>query len=321
MAQKRTLFIVHVAFLGAVQFTCGCGEDVSTTPTMSGIAECAPGQSRQCNCPDGTTVSQPCPATYTYGACPCSTAISTAGRGGNGGDGGFTAGAGAAGARIGNAGRTGSGGKIIAFAGAGGRATGSGASAGAGGKSGASTGAAGKLNTSTDDLNAARQLCVDTINQLRATESLKALKRAAPEVEACSDQGAAADGKSQVAHQSARNGWKEFPGCAQYKTWPSGALMGGQDACPNWTVGGNVRWGGFATVGDALANCLQMMWDEKKTFVATGLTREQCQADQSATGCFMTNGHYLNMSSTSYTTVSCGFANLGNNTWWMNQDF
>jgi hypothetical protein len=265
-----------------------------------------------------------CLPNYTFpAACPCGAALSNAGSGGNGAGGSSTAGAGEAGNSSGSggaAGKTGAGGKPAGTGGA--KATGSGASAGAGGKASTSTGTAGKLDTGTDDLEEVRQLCVDTINQYRATESLAPLNRASAAIEACSDQGAASDGKSQVAHESARNGWTEFPGCSQYKGWGgTGKLQGGQNACPNWPVGGNVRWGGFATLGDAISNCLEQMWNEKTTFLATGKTREQCQADMSATGCFMTNGHYLNMSNTGYKTVSCGFANLGNNTWWMNQDF
>lgn len=320
MAQNRTLFVINLTLLGAAQVICGCGPDASTLPTAIGTA-CLPGQLQPCQCQDGTIATKSCLANYTYpAACPCGSATSTAGSGGNGAGGVSNAGAGEAGKRSEAAGKIGAGGKPAGTGGA--KAAGSGGSAGAGGKSGASAGAAGKLTTATDDLEQVRQLCVDTINQYRATENLAPLNRASAAIEACSDQGAAADGKSQVPHQSAQNGWTEFPGCSQYKGWGgTGKLQGGQNACPNWPVGGSAWTGGFATLGDAISNCLKQMWNEKTTFLASGKTREQCQSDMSATGCFMTNGHYLNMSSTGYKTVSCGFADVGNSKWWMNQDF
>ena len=53
----------------------------------------------------------------------------------------------------------------------------------------------------------------------------------------------------------------------------------------------------------SLDGCLQMMWNEGPG------------AD------FNTHGHYINMSSTKYTKVFCGFYDLGNGKFWSVQDF
>jgi len=63
-----------------------------------------------------------------------------------------------------------------------------------------------------------------------------------------------------------------------------------QNTCPNW--------GGDAQIIDS---CLQMMWDE-----GPGEP-------------FADHGHYINMSSTSYSKVACGRANNGGV--WSNQNF
>jgi hypothetical protein len=66
-----------------------------------------------------------------------------------------------------------------------------------------------------------------------------------------------------------------------------------QDECPNWP-------------GPAEAmtkNCLAMMWAE-----GPGTD-------------FATHGHYLNMSSTTYTKVSCGYHQTSSGGWWATQDF
>jgi hypothetical protein len=316
MAQNRAFLIfVHLTLCGAVGLVSACGKEEKneTLPVM----KCTPGQTQQCPCADGTTSYQACDySTLTFRPCQCSAVIPTAGApaeedtsvegvttatglGSGGrivavaGTSGRTTGAGGAGARGGAGGRAGSGSNV---AGAGGKTTTTG-----------SAGTAGTSSTSTDDLNDVRQLCVDTINKHRATESLTALKRASPEVEACSDEGAKQDGIANQAHGSAGN-------CSSWKM-PGSGLMGGQDTCPNWPVGG---WAG-GTLGDSLTKCLQQMWDEKNEFVTTGKTRQECQQDYQ--GCFLKYGHYLNMSNTQYTTVSCGFYETKTNTWWMNQDF
>jgi hypothetical protein len=66
-----------------------------------------------------------------------------------------------------------------------------------------------------------------------------------------------------------------------------------QNECPGWP-------------DSPLANidgCLKMMWDEGPG------------SD------FSKHGHYINMSSTKYTMVECGFAETGGGKWWGVQDF
>lgn len=144
-----------------------------------------------------------------------------------------------------------------------------------------------------DDLNEVRQVCLDTINEYRATLDLEPLVRATPEQEMCSDEGARMDGESMRAHGSA--------GMCQ---------LGSQNTCPGYPV----SFGG-GTLAGVLKRCLQQMWDEGEP--AEG--RAACMADIS--GCFQRHGHYLNMSEPNATAVGCGFYDMGGDTWWMNQNF
>jgi hypothetical protein len=66
-----------------------------------------------------------------------------------------------------------------------------------------------------------------------------------------------------------------------------------QNECPGWP-------GPPETMTD---NCLKMMWDEGPG------------AD------FGKHGHYINMSSTKYTKVACGFAQTADGKWWSVQNF
>ena len=52
-----------------------------------------------------------------------------------------------------------------------------------------------------------------------------------------------------------------------------------------------------------IGSCLQAMWNE-----GPGTN-------------FATHGHYINMTSTTYTKVACGFAVRSNGTVWAAQDF
>lgn len=148
---------------------------------------------------------------------------------------------------------------------------------------------------SNDTFNELRQVCVDYINEYRATLNLPALKRATPEQEICSDSGAKKDGDSRRAHSSAGS-------CG----------LGAQNTCPGWDVGG---WSGNATVEDALKSCLDMMWAEGPPPVPV----RECMSDMF--GCFQKHGHYINMTSAQSSVVSCGFYQMQNGSWWMNQDF
>jgi hypothetical protein len=146
------------------------------------------------------------------------------------------------------------------------------------------------------DFNALAQQCVDTINKYRATLGLAALRRATPEQEACSDVGAKKDGESMMAHSSAAS-------CKG---------MNAQNTCPGWGFGPRT---GNATLSAALDKCLQMMWEEGEPPVPLS----ECLKDYQ--GCFLKHGHYINMSSKDSKVVSCGFFDMGKNTFWMNQDF
>ena len=66
-----------------------------------------------------------------------------------------------------------------------------------------------------------------------------------------------------------------------------------QNECPGWP----------GPPGSMIGNCLQMMWDEGPGDFNQG------------------HGHYINMSSTQYTKVACGFTVLGNGKVWATQDF
>jgi hypothetical protein len=142
---------------------------------------------------------------------------------------------------------------------------------------------------STDGLDALRQICVDTINQYRATVNLPPLSRAIASQESCSDQGAERDASTGRAHGSAGT----CPG------------LGAQNTCPGW----NPDW--YGGEAGALRSCLEAMWNEGEPPVP----RDQCTGQ-----CFQTYGHYLNMTSGA-SVVSCGFYRMPNGEIWMNQDF
>ena len=66
-----------------------------------------------------------------------------------------------------------------------------------------------------------------------------------------------------------------------------------QNECPGWP----------GPPESVVQNCLAQMWAE-----GPGTD-------------FSTHGHYINMSSTSYTTVACGFFQTPSGQWWAVQDF
>ncbi|XXX75229.1 CAP domain-containing protein [Sorangium sp. So ce134] len=198
----------------------------------------------------------------------------TAGAGGSGGsttagaggsDGSTTAGAG------GSDGSTtaGSGGSTSAGAGGSGGST----TAGAGGGGSATAGAGG--SGGNDDPTGAAQLCVDTINQHRATLGLPPLARWV-EAESCSDEESESDGNTGTAHGA-------FGACDERA----------QNECPGWNGPPEAM----------IVPCLQLMWDE-------GPGED-----------FNKHGHYINMSSTAYTKVACGFHTFPDGSVWAVQNF
>ena len=133
-----------------------------------------------------------------------------------------------------------------------------------------------------------RDICVAEINKLRSnfTGFLTS-----------------ADGDSMQAHGAARSGLCSSTG------------LSAENTCPGWPVGGG-GFGQFATIADALKNCLKSMWDEAEP--AEG--RQACIMDQ--TGCFQKHGHYLNMSDPNNSSVACSFYKMSDGrSYWMNQDF
>jgi hypothetical protein len=221
--------------------------------------------------------------------------------GGAGGSiGGGMSGGGAGGASGSSAGGMGGaggvGGAAIAGAGAGG-AGGSGGSGGAGGAAGAAgamAGTGGATGPATD-MDGLRQACVDYINMYRATLGRTPLRRATPDQEACSDMGAQKDADSGDAHSSAGD-------CDG---------LGAQNTCPGYPVRGE----GIAGIEASLKRCLDQMWDEGEPPVPI----DECIDDYQ--GCFLPHGHWINMQSTSSQVVSCGFYEMPNGSYWMNQDF
>lgn len=65
-----------------------------------------------------------------------------------------------------------------------------------------------------------------------------------------------------------------------------------QNECPGWP----------GPPDTMIKGCLKMMWDE-------------------GPGDFAAHGHYVNMSSTKYTQVACGFHQTADGKWWSVQDF
>jgi hypothetical protein len=118
-----------------------------------------------------------------------------------------------------------------------------------------------------------RQDCVDRINQFRREcQCLPPLQRWI-DGEACADSQAMLDQQTRTAH----NGFR-------MRLCNSGS---GQNECPGWL--------GWGSVASTLSGCLQQMWDE-------------------GPGDFYgppPHGHYLNMSSRSFTRVACGYFTSG----------
>ncbi|WP_437315544.1 CAP domain-containing protein [Sorangium sp. So ce385] len=204
---------------------------------------------------------------------------------GPGGGGSTTAGAGGgapAGGTGGSDGSTtaGAGGSGGAPAGGTGGSDGS-TTAGAGGSGGAPAGGTGGAGGSgsgaggNDDPTGAAQLCVDTINQHRATLGLPPLARWT-EAESCSDEESESDGNTGQAHGA-------FGACDERA----------QNECPGWN----------GPPESMIVPCLQLMWDE-------GPGED-----------FNKHGHYINMSSTAYTKVACGFHTFPDGSVWAVQNF
>jgi hypothetical protein len=160
-------------------------------------------------------------------------------------------------------------------AGASGDDSGSPSGSGGSGAHDASAGPTGAGDAAPGDLAAARALCVQTINDYRATLGLAPY---APwdEIDACVDGEARSDSISGTPHSA-------FGTCAEHA----------QNECPDWPM----------APGTMITRCLKDMWAEGP-------------GDD-----FEKHGHYINMSSTKYTKVSCGYFQTPDGHWWATQDF
>jgi hypothetical protein len=165
--------------------------------------------------------------------------------------------------------------------GAGGTGSGTGGTTGAGGSG--TTGDYACPDDANDPLAAARIECVKTINMYRTTLGVPALKRWCGNA-ACEDKQGTQDFMANKAHSA-------FGQCKE----------NAQDECPGWPD----------TPLASIDGCLKQMWAE-------GPGPANCAADPA---CYQMHGHYLNMSSTKYTMVECGFSEVGGGKWWGVQDF
>ncbi len=130
-------------------------------------------------------------------------------------------------------------------------------------------------------------LCVQFVNEYRATEDLSPLSRASLTQESCTQDQASQDLKSGVAHG-------HFGSCEEWA----------QNTAPSV----NVAF--YKSEEEMLKKYLKMMWVDEKQLVLEGVTE------------YKRIGHYLNMSNTSYKSLACGIAyNENKSTAWINMNF
>lgn len=165
-----------------------------------------------------------------------------------------------------------------------------GAAQGGASQGGSSTGGASQGGSSGDPHEALHQECIDKINEFRATKGLPPYQRW-KEAEPCVDQQATDDEETGKAHGAWING--KFPSC-------NGS---GQNECPGWGI-------------DAIGSCLTSMWAEKDQAGCSGC--DSCTGNSGCENCdFYGNttgdvcGHYVNMSSKSFSMAACGFSAKG----------
>jgi hypothetical protein len=154
-----------------------------------------------------------------------------------------------------------------------------------------------------DQYAALRELCVDTINQHRATLSLPALARANTTQERCADEGAETDSAMNTPHYAAQ---QRSEGCQHVG-------LGPENSCPNWRFGAGQA---HTNASDALVACIERMWDQGMPPIPV----EDCSKDLAPDGCFAQHGEWINLTSTRAKFVACGIAQ-GDDAIWINQDF
>ncbi len=185
-------------------------------------------------------------------------------------------------------GSSGSGSGGTSGSGAGG-SSGSGAGGSSGSGAGGSSGS-GSGGTSSDPFAAARQKCIDHINQLRATKGRAPYKRWTS-IESCVD--------SQATYDSNNGPHADFIGgktCGAHS----------QGECPGQGP-------------SSVTNCIDLMWAEKDYSICTGCDScpnlQQCFAGgcpncQCTTGS-NTCGHYMALADPVQTMAACGFSTSG----------
>ncbi len=135
-----------------------------------------------------------------------------------------------------------------------------------------------------DPYAAARTLCINKINELRATKNLPAYAQWTT-AETCADQQATSDEAAMDAHGA-------FQMCGEF----------GQNECLGAGVNG-------------IESCLQSMWDERLQAGCAGCDAcngaydpscPNCDFDGQSTGDVC--GHYVNMSALYFSKAACGFS-------------
>jgi hypothetical protein len=166
--------------------------------------------------------------------------------------------------------------------------------------------------TSSDGFGPSRTACINTINELRATQSLAPytlINTAA--IDMCVDEQATNDEAMNSAHYSFIN--DTYPACG----YPP---FNAQDECEGYgTEPGAEGSGPHGTGGTGIIGCLYAMWAEQYQSNCTGCIG--CTAFGGAcSGCDYYGmdgpecGHYVNMSASYFSMAACGFA-TGGGTW------
>lgn len=151
-----------------------------------------------------------------------------------------------------------------------------------------------KLEQSSSTVNAKnwKEICLDIVNEYRATENLGPLSMASEEKQKCVEKQAADDLASNSAHG-------HFGNCGE----------GAQNSGPNVRIVAGKTYDYYAQM------YLKMMWEDEKALVTSG------KADPNKDSDYSKIGHYLNMKG-NYKTVACGFAESSDGKMgWLNIDF
>lgn len=137
-----------------------------------------------------------------------------------------------------------------------------------------------------------KEICLDIVNEYRATENLEPLSMASEEKQACVEKQSADDLASGAAHG-------HFGNCGE----------GAQNSGPNVRIVAGKTYDYYAQM------YLKMMWEDEKALVTSGKASLDNDADYSKIG------HYKNMKG-NYKTLACGFAESSDGkTGWLNIDF